>query len=153
MYTYTYVFSCIDITYKIINEMATNALKASLPRLPEKPNHLKDFVFFQQMLRKSKPVMHSVQTVQFNSRLFLSYGGSHDTMFCHTCHGILVRLIKSHISVANAFVSTINDYKYHSDFSVLARQTTSHAKQTIGYHWRLQSATDSLCWLGNVLFE
>ena len=87
-------------------EMAVNVLKASLPRLPDKPHHPQNFSLTKQMFGKTRPVMCSAQSQWFTTWPFLHYVEAQDVVFCHTCvTTVKLDRIKPSNNAANAFVS------------------------------------------------
>lgn len=66
--------------------MAAKSLQASLPQLPDKPHHPKDFDFPKRSFGKTKPVQCSAQSQWYNTWPFLHYDEGRDVVYCHTCH-------------------------------------------------------------------
>ena len=86
--------------------MAESSLKASLPSLPDKPHHPKEFAFPKRTFGKSKPVLCSAKSQWFDSWPFLHYDEGQDVVFCHTCvTAFKLDRMKTSNNAASAFVS------------------------------------------------
>ena len=72
-------------TCMIVMAAARHGLQASVPNLPNKPHHPKDFEFPKRSFGKTKPVLCSAQSQWFTTWPFLHYDEGQDVVFCHIC--------------------------------------------------------------------
>lgn len=143
--------------------MAAAGLKSSLPSLPDKPNHPKDFPFPKRPFG-SRCVMYSAHSSWFSTWPFLSYDENQDVVYCHTCvTAIRLDRLRWSKNISESFVSkgfsnwkdATSSFKKHQaskahseavDFVITLPKTTKHVGELVSkaYTAQREQARDML---------